>query len=77
MVADGYPVQASLNSTPPLQELTMRTPLICLAVGLVLLAGCDKKKSFPTERTGSIFELRSAPTAPAVLPATSAATRLG
>ena len=29
----------------------MRSPLLCLAAGLLLLAACDGKKKYPTEGT--------------------------
>jgi hypothetical protein len=34
---------------PPLTEFSMRSPLLRLAAGLLLLAACDGKKKSPTE----------------------------
>ncbi len=55
----------------------MNSSLIRLAIALVLLAACDKKKYAPTETRGSILDLRQAPTAPALSPAPAGPTRVG
>jgi hypothetical protein len=56
----------------------MRTPLIRLAAGLLLLAACDKKKSAPTETTlGSIRDVPHTQSAAPLLPATTLAPRAG
>jgi hypothetical protein len=55
----------------------MRTRVICLAVGLLLLSACDKKKAAPTETSGSIRQLRTAPSAPVAPEAARELTRIG
>jgi hypothetical protein len=66
------------SSISPTKEFPMRTPLIRLAVGLLLLAACDKKKSAPTETTlGSIRDVPHASNAAPLLPAATPATRAG
>lgn len=47
----------------------MRSPLIRLAVGFLLLAACDGKKKYPTETSGSTLDTRQAPVVPESLPA--------
>jgi hypothetical protein len=71
-------VHALLNvSSPHSPEIAMRTPLICAAVGLLLLTACDKKKAAPTEGTGSIRDVRTVPGATLTPGAVQLSTHVG
>jgi hypothetical protein len=56
----------------------MRSPLfrLTLCLGLLALAGCEKKKPAPTE-TGSILDTQAPPAAVSVAQALTSAIRLG
>jgi hypothetical protein len=57
----------------------MRSPHLRLALCLCLLAfaGCDKKKAYPTQTTGSILETHASPTAVILAQALTPAFRIG